>query len=159
MNEKADKAAKEAANSTILYHSTNLPLDFLLVHLKQKIKHHWIHEWKALVKPQPLTIKNIFYKNVVPLTLKRRNQVVMSRIIIGDTKITHKYILTKENQSLCERCRTTLTIDHLILQCEVYLLLRKQLRVKTALKDNLIDSATSSSLIHYLKHTKIYNNI
>ena len=63
MNERADKAAKEPANSTILYHNTNLPLDSLLVHLKQKIKHHWNNEWKTLVKPQLLIIKNDFYKN------------------------------------------------------------------------------------------------
>ena len=70
-------------------------------------------------------VKNDFYKNVIPPTLKRRDQVVISRIIIGHAKITHKYILTKEDQPLCERCKTTLTIDHLILQCELYLLLRK----------------------------------
>ena len=87
MNERADKAAKEAANSTIPYHNTNLPLDSLLVHLKQKIK-HWNNEWKTLVKLRLLTIKNDFYKNVIPPTLKRHDQVVISRIIIGHTKIT-----------------------------------------------------------------------
>ena len=70
------------------------------------------------MKPRLLTIKNDFYKNVIPSTLKRRDQVVISRIIIGHTKITHKYILTKEDQPLCELCKTTLTIDppHTIMQ-------------------------------------------
>ena len=99
MNERADKAAKEAANSTIHYHNTNLPLDSRLVHLKEKIKHYWNNEWKILVKPRLLTIKNDFYKNVIPLTLERRDQVLISRIIIGHTKITHKYILIKEDHS------------------------------------------------------------
>ena len=44
------------------------------------------------MKPRLLTIKNDFYKNVIPSTLKRRDQVVISRIIIGHTKITHEYI-------------------------------------------------------------------
>ena len=58
--------------------------------------------------------KNDFYKNVIPPTLKRRDQVVISRIIIRHTKITQKYILTKEDQPLCERCKTALTINQLI---------------------------------------------
>ena len=48
MNERAGKAAKEAANLTIPYYNTNLPLDSLLVYLKQKIKHHWNNEWKKM---------------------------------------------------------------------------------------------------------------
>ena len=44
MNERADKADKKAAHSIIPYHNTNLPLDSLLVHLKQKIKHYWNNE-------------------------------------------------------------------------------------------------------------------
>ena len=145
--------------TAIPYHNTNLPLESLLVHLKQKVEHHWNNEWKTLVKPRLLTIKNDFHKNVIPPALKRRDQVVISRIMIGHTKITHKYILTKEDQPLCERCKTTLTIDHLILQCKVYLLLRKQLRVKPTRKDNLMDSGTSSILLQCLKRTKIYNNV
>ena len=33
--------------------------------------------------------------------------------------MTHKYVLTKGNQPLCERCKTILTIEHLILQCDI----------------------------------------
>ena len=63
MNERANKAAKEAANSTISYLSTSLPVYLkqkitLLVHLKQKMKHHWNNEWKTLVKPRLPAIKN-----------------------------------------------------------------------------------------------------
>lgn len=57
MNERADKAIREAPNSTIPYHKSTiefLPLKIhhstLLVHLKQKMKHHWNNEWKILVK-------------------------------------------------------------------------------------------------------------
>ena len=115
MNERADKVTKEAANSTIPYHNTNLSLDSLLVHLKQKVKRHWNNYWTTLVKPRLLAIKNDFYKNVIPSTLKRRHQIVISRIIIRHTKIAYKLIFTKEDQPLCERCKTTLTRDHLIL--------------------------------------------
>ena len=140
-------------SSIQIYHS------ILYLLTKQKIKHRWNNEWKTLVKPRLLTIKNDLYKNIIPPTLKIRDQVVISNIIIGHTKITNKYIFTKGNQPLCERCKTTLTIDHLILQCDVYLLLRKQLRVRPTLKDNLMYSGTSSSLLQYLKHTKICKNI
>ena len=34
MNEKADKAAREAANTTIPCYNTKLPLDSLFIHLK-----------------------------------------------------------------------------------------------------------------------------
>ena len=102
MNEKADKAAREVANSTVLYHNTSQPLDSLLDHLKQKIKDHWNKQWFSIEKPRLLTIKEDFYKKIVPPTLNRRNQVITSRIIIGHTKITHRFLLTKEDQPSCE---------------------------------------------------------
>ncbi|OAD59246.1 hypothetical protein WN48_09512 [Eufriesea mexicana] len=91
--------------------------------------------------------------------LNRRDQVILSRIVIGQTKVTHKFLLAKEDQPLCKRCKTSLSIDHLILQCEVYLLQRTQLSIKPTLKENLKDRETISRLLQYLKHTMLYDII
>ena len=156
---RANKATRDVENSTVPYYNTNLPLDSLLDHLKQKIKDHWNKEWLSIVKPRLLTIKEDFYKKVVPPTLKRRNQVVISRIIIGHTKITHRFLLTKEDQPICEWCKTILTTDHFILQWKRYQRLRNQFNIKSTIKDNLTDSEIISNLLLYLKQTTLYNNI
>jgi len=50
-------------------------------------------------------------------TLSRRDAVILRRLRIGHTRVTHKYLLSGDSQPLCDKCQCSLTIKHILLEC------------------------------------------
>nr|XP_012145926.1 PREDICTED: uncharacterized protein LOC105663166 [Megachile rotundata] len=66
-NDKADRAAKEAANSTTPnHHDNSTHAETLLSTLKEKIKDCWNKEWNSLTKSRTKSIKTTFMENLLP---------------------------------------------------------------------------------------------
>ncbi|XP_076620013.1 uncharacterized protein LOC143341179 [Colletes latitarsis] len=158
-NEKADRAAKEAANSTPNHHDNSTHLETLLSTLKDKIKDSWNKEWSALAKPRTKLIKNNFFEKSITWKLPRPDQVIVSRIIIGHTKLTHQHLLHKADPPICETCKDLLTIEHIIIHCRKYIPIRQRHNIKPTLKDNLKDNTSAQNLLQYHKMTKLYNKL
>jgi hypothetical protein len=51
------------------------------------------------------------------ITLKRDNEVIISRLYIGHSKLTHSYLLNKELQPKCISCNYPLSINFVLLEC------------------------------------------
>jgi hypothetical protein len=49
--------------------------------------------------------------------MKRRNQVVISRLQTGYTMATHDYIIKQDNNE-CPYCNVRLTVDHILWDCK-----------------------------------------
>ena len=150
-----NKAAREAGNTTpiVSYYKTKLPLDSLFIHIKQKIKHHWNNEWKIIVKPLLLIIKNDFYNNVIPPILKRRDQVVLiSNHYRTYENNTNLYSPKETNHSAIGEKDPNNRTPHTITRSTS----KKATLIKSTLKNNLKDSGTSSSLLQHLNHTLLY---
>ena len=47
----------------------------------------------------------------------RLEEVVLARIRIGHTRITHSYLLNREEQPQCVGCDKPFTIRHILLEC------------------------------------------
>ena len=64
--------------------------------------------------------KNESFKKTVARSLPRHDQVVISRIITieghKNAKLTHQYLLNKEDLSICDSCKVQLTVEHMIVQ-------------------------------------------
>ncbi|CAD6216496.1 GSCOCG00011340001-RA-CDS, partial [Cotesia congregata] len=54
------------------------------------------------------------------INLIQNKLVVLSRLRIGHTKMTHSHIMTKEPSPQCQRCGEILTIKHILIECNNY---------------------------------------
>ena len=55
----------------------------------------------------------------------RREQVVISRLQIGLTRLTHSFILKQEPQPQCLTYQTTCTVKHILIECRAFVAIRK----------------------------------
>lgn len=117
-NEMADKAAKEAlflpGRGKVLLTSSELARP-----LKENIQKEWQDMWdKTLSKLK--TIKTDIRPWNSSSRDNRREEVVLARIRIGHTRLTHLHLITKEPPPRCQHCGNTLTIAHILQQCPYY---------------------------------------
>ena len=108
-NEIVDKLAKESFNLEPV--SIQLPSSDLKSSINQYQKTKWLTNWNeatfnklhdinpSLEKPPTLSITN------------RRDQVVISRCRIGHTRLTHSYLLNREQAPLCIPCDEPLLLN------------------------------------------------
>ena len=57
-----------------------------------------------------------------------REEKVLTRLRIGHTYFTHSFIFERRPRPDCARCRTVLTIEHIVLHCPIYRSERKPLQ-------------------------------
>ena len=111
-NNEADKAVQSAVRNCKIKNS-------ILKHfIKLYINSLWqiIWDFCDTSKLYPFQIKvNIPYN----YNLKRRDQVVISRIRIGHSKLTRTYLLKGERQPHCIFCNCPLILHHIFLECSV----------------------------------------
>lgn len=51
---------------------------------------------------------------------KRREKLIINRIRIGHTRLTHGYLMTKEEKLMCTTCGTELSVKHIFTECLQY---------------------------------------
>ncbi|CAI6372478.1 unnamed protein product [Macrosiphum euphorbiae] len=157
-NELADTYAKQSISSP---HSI-----ILCSHTLQDSKHfiadyilkNWQHTWSTL-----RTKLNEIKPSILPwptIPLPRRHEVILNRLRIGHTWLTHKHLMTKTNPEPCLSCGVTPTVKHIICSC----LEHNDVRVNLKLADNLYealgpDPDNIQKIFTFLKLTKFYNLI
>ncbi|XP_043264231.1 uncharacterized protein LOC122404362, partial [Colletes gigas] len=116
-NERADKVSKGAANSprhplnTPIYHKEVFKSFFKI------LKEHWNLSWKSGHKSHIHRTRNNIYEMSPALSFDRRHQVVLTRIRIGHTSLTHAHLLEKKNPPMCNTCQTVNSIEHITTSC------------------------------------------
>ena len=123
-NERADHAARLAADSQAEYYPRVRFSDYKLFTTKNMLK-MWQNNWQRstihLKQIQP-TVE----LRKITTNLTRREQVTITRLRIGHTNLTHLYLLTRSPSPICEVCDTELTVKHILLYCSKYDALREQ---------------------------------
>lgn len=72
-----------------------------IYHGIQLIKHTKIYQW-----PNP--------------NLNRKERTAINHLRIGHTRLTHKFLMTKEEPPQCTTCGVIVTVKHLITECFKY---------------------------------------
>ena len=68
-----------------------------------------LHATKPLIGEQPFAYRSI-----------RRDEVVLSRLKLGNSYLTHSYLLKGEPPPECVTCCFRLTISHILVDCIEY---------------------------------------
>ena len=93
--------------------------------------------------------------------LTRKEQVVIHRIRIGHTRITHKYLMEDplKRQPPCNFCYLEqLSVSHLLIDCLHFQNIRRVFFTVTSMKD-LFDKIHLRCIINFLKAANLYEQI
>ena len=85
----------------------------------------------------------------------RREQVVISRLRTGHTRLTHSFILKQEPQPQCLTCQTTCTVKHILIECRAFTVIRKQFFKVNSLID-LFEYVKIDDVLSFLRETGLY---
>lgn len=114
-NEEADILAKNAAKDLIPGRYP-LPCRDFFPGIRKSLQHSWQLKWDSTVcnkmKEIATTIKPWKYTN-----MSRRQTVILCRLRIGHTRITHGFLMAGDPQTYCQDCLVPLTVKHLLVEC------------------------------------------
>ena len=161
-NEEADKAAKEAINmnrSNII-----IPTSDFVPTLKRNIFNKWQALWNEEHDNNKLKqIKPTIGLWQSSLQKERRIEVILSRLRIGHTLLTHGYLMKSPHDPIpeCPQCRTIVTIKHIFSECPIYERQRISSIGNKTIKEILSESPNFSHypIIKFLKDCNLLNKI
>ena len=118
-NERADKAAKASLRDPP---NNSLPcpvsdyLNVIYASYKKYVQfewdvnpHYYFHPIKPIIGHWPTAYQNT-----------RLKEVIIARLRIGHTKLTHEYIFDQGPPPICQRCNIRYTIEHFLIHCPQY---------------------------------------
>ena len=113
-NERADWLAKEALEKDG-DPCMKLPYTDYLPAIKKFVYEKWQQRWNTQIDNKLHSIK----PNLGPISfgnIKRKDQVKLSRIRLGHTRLTHSFLIVRKDGLLCAECRDVeITVHHLMI--------------------------------------------
>ena len=87
----------------------------------------------------------------------RKDQVILNRVRIGHSRLSHSFLMEKKTQPKCHFCNRDkpLTVYHVMIKCSSFNLIRSKYFNVQNLKD-LFDHVPFQNIINYLKETSLY---
>ena len=161
-NELADREAK----SVIARESITLnfiPHSDLKRVIHSYIKKKWQNHWSS-----PELANNRKYKKIRESVDHwssgyqkiRKTEVVLSRLRIGHTHITHQFLLEGGSAPECARCDEVLSVEHILVRCQIYNATRRKYGLLgKSISEILGDDADISSLVQFLKEINLLEKI
>lgn len=157
-NELADTYARQAITSPEALQINMLTLQDSKNIINIIILNQWQHMWHSMhtklneikpsISPWPATY------------LPRRQEVILNRLQIGHTWLTHSHLMTRTDPDQCPTCGVTLTIKHIICNCLKYRDTKDSLEIADNLGQALSpDPENVIKIIKFLKLTNLYNLI
>ena len=114
-NEKVDKNAKESLNleETVF----KIPYVNFKPFINEYISDKWQTIWNGANFDKLREVEPIVKRPKVIHKLSRREEIVLARLRIGHTRITHSHLLKREDQPKYIGCDTPFTVKHFLLEC------------------------------------------
>ncbi|KAL1446594.1 hypothetical protein WDU94_006599 [Cyamophila willieti] len=112
-NDLADQAAKNVNTSSSL--NLMFPRD-LNMFMKKKWKNIYTREWLRTNKHLRFIKQDVIYWSSSNRK-KRTEEVVLARLRIGHTRISHSYLMERKERPICDLCQVPLDVEHLLLSC------------------------------------------
>ena len=116
-NEKADEAARQAATSDARPFNRGVPSRDFYPIIKGSLMAFWQRCWEAVDGNKLRDIKPTVRPWPSSLCRDRRMEVVLCRLRIGHTRLTHKFLMEKRPPPFCMDCIVPLTVKHVIAEC------------------------------------------
>ena len=130
---------------------------FLKVYNKY-ILEEWQTSWNNSIGNKLLDIKPTIgeYQSVVRNI--RREEVVLARLRLGHTRVTHSYLLQGEEHPQCVGCDAPFTVRHFLLECGDFAQVRNNCFHVDNMKE-LFQDIHIDSIMTFLRQINLFNKI
>jgi len=91
-------------------------------------------------------------------SLSRRVAVIIHRLRIGHTRLTHSYLLSGTEQSACSACHCPLTVKHILIECPALTSSCNKHFTASSMKD-LFDNVAAANIINFMKESHFYSTV
>lgn len=154
-NESADRLADLGRTSRRL--TSEIPGADVKSWLKTAVKHAWSKDWWS--------DRTLFIRKIKGITtpwkdrIDRKEQIILSRLRTGHTKVSHNMGGGRNFRIICDNCGTANTVEHMLCVCPALESYRTQYNlggIDTILSNDL---AMETALIHFLKDTRLFTAI
>ncbi|CAK9816431.1 hypothetical protein ANTPLA_LOCUS8964 [Anthophora plagiata] len=157
-NEVADLAAKTASRQDTLNEVERIPFNYYRREINKRIKENWNERLTRLVASKLPSWKPGSYKPDID-KLCRRDQVIITRMLIGHSRLTHTHLFLKEEASKCTLCTDNLSIKHIIFDCHHFNGIRSKSKIQDNINEIISSCDSMNNIIAYLKETEIYSKM
>jgi len=90
--------------------------------------------------------------------LSRCDIVLLNRLRIGHTRLTHFFLLSGDELPECGTCQCPLTVKHILVECVDLKDIRNKHFVASSIKD-LFDNIEAHKVIDFIKETRFYKQL
>ena len=152
-NEKADAAAKSALSLPVT--RKKLPATGMYPRITKLIFDEWQEVWDCCTGNKLHAIRPTvgYYKQKT--CLSRRDTVLLNRLRIGHTRLTHSFLLSGDELPECGTCQCPLTVKHILVESFDLKNIRNKHFVASSIKD-LFDNIEAYKIIDFIKETRFY---
>ena len=155
-NETADRKAKESLKlNTSMF---EIPSNNFKPFINNYVLSQWQASWNTAVFNKLHAIKPNIGNGSSAFRNLRREEVVITRLRIGHTRITHSYLLNHEEQPFCIVCNQPFTVKHILIDCIDFLQTRNKYYRANDLPQ-LFQDVPVDNILSFLKEINIFNKI
>ena len=155
-NEKADMAAKESLDIDIS--DVKVPYTDYKPFISRYVFNKWQERWSSCLNNKLYNIKPILGEWQPSFRPYRREEVVLSRLRIGHTYITHSFLLKNEDPPECIACQEGYTVKHFLIDCADLAFARQRYYNVPGLKD-LFNNVNVGHILSFLKEVNLFTKI
>ena len=122
------------------------------------IMEEWNNKWHDNQQKLKQIKSNVYSPNRA-LNYSRHNQVLLTRLRIDHTKITHQYLLNKEEQIICEMRKTPVTVEHILVRCLLYENERRTAGLTQNIKEILADNQNFQKMLNFINLCNLFDTL
>ena len=154
-NERADAAARWTLSLTL--DKFKIPYSHLKPKINKSLHAKWSLRGKSNIHNNHFHIKPTLGEWNPPSRKSRRGQVIISQLHIGDTRLTHSFIL-KQEQLRCLTCQRPCPVECVLIECKALALIRKRF-FKVNILSDLFANIIINDILSFLRETGLYQRI
>ena len=118
----------------------------------------WQQQWSNNIHDKLFQIRSTIGEWRPASRKSRRKQVVISRLRIGHTRLTHSFILKQKPRSQCLTYQTTCTVKHILIECRIFTVIRKRFFKVNNLTD-LFENVKIDDILCFSRETEFHKKI
>jgi len=155
-DEKADAAAKSALPLPVT--RMKLPATDMYPRITKLIFDEWQEVWNCCAGNKLHAISPTVGDYKQKTWLSRRDSILLNRLRIGHTRLTHSLILSGDDLPECGTSQCPLTVKHILVECVELKDVRNKHFVASSIKD-LFDNIEAQKIIDFIKETRFYKQL
>ena len=152
-NERANSAAKSALDLTL--DNFRIPYTDLKPKINKLFHAKWQQRWNKNIHNKFFQIQPILGEWRRAFRKSRREQVIISRLRIGYTRLTHSFMLKQEQQPQCLICQPPCIVKHILIESRAFALIWKYFFKVNSLID-LFENVKIDYVLSFLREIGLY---